>query len=264
MNQTLKEILEYDTNRFDEYISDSWMGHIKNIQNEFKVNPPHEFLKFPTVNLTMFLGGGDMINKEYDYLLNNPKWLNGLNENSFGCPDKFTKDETTSGSNIHHTFHLATYENTTKKNILDFDYILDFGGGYGCMGKILKNLNYKGKYIIYDIKFMSLIQKYYLEGIGLKENENFYLVNDLKDLPVFNENSLFIATWSLNEVPVKLRGEIKSIIKHFKGILIAYNYSFDKIDNISYFKEWEKELIEKSVVYNFQIKSLGHSNYLLM
>lgn len=267
MNQTLNEILKYDTDiLYDSDISKSWIGHIKHIQDEFKTNPPAEFLKFPTVKLTMFLDNCVMVNKEYDFVFANGlnKWKDGLQENDFGSPSKFIKDETTSGNTIHQTYHLANYENTTGKNVLDFDYILDFGGGYGCMGKTLKNLGYKGKYIIYDIKFMSLIQKYYLESIGLKENDNFYLVSNLNDLPTFNENSLFIATWSLNEVPVKLREEVKNIVKDFNGILIAYNRTFDGVDNVSYFSKWHLELMKKYVVYGFEMPFENHSNYLLV
>ena len=264
-SETLSKILAYNVGDIgDACVSESWNQHMKHIQNEFIKNPPDQFLKFPTVRLTIFCGNSEVTSREYDYLLNYPKWMAGLKDSVFGCPERFTRDETTTGNSVHQTFHLATYENTTGKNILDFDYIFDFGGGYGCMAKILKNLNYKGKYVIFDIEFMSLIQKYYLESIGLKENEDFYMVNDIKDIPSFNENSLFISTWSLNEVPVKLREEIKIIVKNFTGILIAYNYTFDNVDNISYFKEWEKDLLDKSVAYNFSIKLLGHSNYLLM
>ena len=52
-----------------------------------------------------------------------------------------------------------------KKNILDHDLLIEFGGGYGSMCRLIKNMGYEVFYIIYDLKHLNLIQEYFLSNI---------------------------------------------------------------------------------------------------
>jgi hypothetical protein len=49
---------------------------------------------------------------------------------------------------------------------------------------------------------------------------------------------LFIAMWSISEVPIQLREEVKPIVAQYDAALMAYQYAFDGIENEPYFRNW--------------------------
>ena len=88
------------------------------------------------------------------------------------------------------------------------------------------------------------------------------LVLNMTSAPNFDiEKSLFIATWSLSEAPIKIRENIESIISCFKYILIAYQHSHSGFDNLYYFNN----LVSKFDQYEWvdrKIKHLEGNSYL--
>lgn len=251
------------------YANASWLENLECMKREFFSNDIFGLLKFPTLQKTMFVGDCEAVDQEYDQILSDSnyetKWKFAMMENELGCPKLYHRNYLYSGNTIHQTYHLMMYEKRTGVDVLKSDYVFEFGGGYGNMCKIFRNMNFKGRYIIYDLDFFNLIQNYYLSSLGMIEGKDFDCVSSLDDLSAistnFTKQSLFISTWALNEVPVSLREEILKNLDNVKNYLLAYNFSFEGVNNIEYFESF-KNRFPKITWDNLIIETLKHSYYL--
>ena len=152
----------------------------------------------------------------------------------------------------------------TKVNFKKLSLIFEFGGGYGNMCRLINKMGFKGKYIIYDLPEFSSIQRFYLKLNNITD------VSCISDLGKLNtalakysnkKDRLFLATWSLSESPLLTRDQIKALVKNFKYHLISYQSSFDCIDNINYFDNFQKYLTTHRW-FNHEIKQLPNNHYL--
>jgi hypothetical protein len=105
------------------------------------------------------------------------------------------------------------------------------------MAKLINNLGFNGKYVIFDIPEFLALQKYYLRSADTIENFDF--IERIEKLEDSNPD-IFIATWSLSESPIKTRDEFLRKIGKPQYALIAYQANFESIDNIKYFQEYRK------------------------
>lgn len=157
-------------------------------------------------------------------------WKNFIEESNTGNPLRAPFYQNSSINMIHYAYHVDTFQRKYNKKIIDYDLIVEFGGGYGGMCRLIKKMGFNGKYVIYDLPEVTKLQQYYLE----KENclDNVILTNDDS---VFNEKyDLLIATWSLSEIPLKERDRV---IKSANDYLMAFQVNFDGIDNAKYFND---------------------------
>ena len=129
------------------------------------------------------------------------------------------------------------------------------------MARIFYRLNKKIRYDIFDTPIVSLIQYYYLKSlklnVGYKKNQ-FRLLNNHKDLINMKDrkSNLFIANWSLSEVPISFRKKFLHTIKCHEFFLISFQAYFENIDNLKYFKNVSK-LLNKQ----FTIKIIKNKFY---
>ena len=74
-------------------------------------------------------------------------WKKLLFENNVGNPVRYFLYPSSSGNKIFQTYHLKKYNDFSNLDFKKFDYVIEFGGGYGNMAstfkKINSNLNYK-------------------------------------------------------------------------------------------------------------------------
>lgn len=248
-------------------ISTSWENNISKLSDYMHTKDLHDFLKWDVVKYTMFVGNSPYVAKELFFLIrhNWKKWKSAIREVSFGKPTPFILYPYSSGNLIHHAYHLAKYEDITHQEATDFDYIFEFGGGYGSMARLFQNLGFEGKYIIYDIPEFSLLQTLYLENIGFKVSNNIEqrgisCISDINNIPVFNGKVLFIGTWSLSEAPVDLREEILHKV-NANSYLLAYQSGFDGVNNEEYFNKIKYEY-NKLKWEEFKIKHIPNNYYL--
>ena len=156
---------------------------------------------------------------------------------------------------IVHAFHLLQLHNATRLNFDQLKLVIEFGGGYGSMCRLFRQLGFKGAYVIYDLPEFSYLQEFYLQGLGLpvarlidqdlKAGYN-YLVTDTARLkqvsPKPGSSSLFVATFSLSESPDQLRQDILSLMQDCHYYLFAYQSKFDEVDNIAFFEEYAQKM----------------------
>lgn len=227
-------------------VAGSWENFKKATYNYLLKKDISNFLEWPIIKKTMFVNQAKFLDYEYNYLINNNKYLKILSEDLWGNPTRSDLDLSTSGNRIHHTFLIAKYEQEANQNIKNFKVIFEFGGGYGSFARLIHKLNFEGIYIIFDFDIFNILQYNYLEKFGYnifvqpdKTNGNgIYLFNDISKLHSFICNleiDLFIATWSLSESDLETRNNINSVLINSQHFLIAFQSEFDSINNVEYF-----------------------------
>lgn len=216
----------------------TWTFNRQDLRNNILENDPEQFLTWPIIKQTMFVGNAPYITKELKNLDNKYRQCITSTPWDFGRPqtmeyrfyDRRCITTDTCGNYIHQAYHLMTWEQSTKLNIKDLNTIVEFGGGYGAMCLICRRLGFKGDYIIVDFPEFNLLQGYYLSNtIGI---ENTYFIRANGKFPV--QTDLMIANCSLSEAPIKTRDEFISSL-NFKHHLVSYQPMWDGIDNIEYF-----------------------------
>jgi hypothetical protein len=187
-------------------------------------------------------------------------WKKLLIENSVGDPIRYFLYPKSSGNRIRQVYHLKKYFDYSKINLFRIKYILEIGGGYGCMAQIFKKINKNCTYVIFDTPEVNLLQYYYLQMNKIPvvmnkiEGMKVCLINKLTIIKKFNnivdknKSSLFIANWSISEMPIKLRDNILNRIKNFDYSLISFQEKFENINNINYFLRYKKKINKKCLV----------------
>ena len=161
----------------------------------------------------------------YEYLtimIHRPNWKHII-----------TTDGRIDSNKVHNAYHLMQFEESTNTNISEYTNIFEFGGGYGCLAKIIKTLNPHCDYTIFDVPTMSKIQKYYLRDYDVR------IINDIKDITK-KDMTLLIGAWSISEVPIVLREDIINRVcpAHY---FIGYQNKLNGIDNALYFNKLKQK-----------------------
>ncbi len=223
----------------------------------FKKRKIENFLREGFIQKMFFVHNRIFIYYELKNLQNNPRWNfyeKLLIEDHIGNPVRYFLYPRSSGNRINHVFHLSVLIDEFGLDIKKIKSVFEFGGGYGCMARIFSKINLNIKYFCFDTSWVNLLQFYYLKhnnlNVGFSKRNNFFLSSDLKKTRNFsNNNTLFIANWSISETPIRFRKKFEKIIKNSDYILISFQENFENIDNLKYFKE-----LQKKISYKFQIK----------
>ena len=202
-------------------------------------------------------------------------WKKLISEDNIGNPVRFFIYPYSSGNKIHQIFHLKKFNDFSEINLREFDNVIEFGGGYGNMAKTFKKINPEINYIIFDTIEVNLLQYYYLRKSNIKvtidcfKKKQVNLINNLKILRKtinkikYRKKTLFIANWSLSEVPISFRNKINFLIKSIDYQIISYQDYFEKINNKKYFEKIMKNNLRKkrmSIIQNMRSKT---NNYYL-
>lgn len=222
-----------------------WLENIINFKNHILTQDPKNFLQWDIIRKTMFIGNALFILKEFLYLRQNNwnKWKKAITEKKVVFTEPYMLYPKSSGNLIHYAYHLAKFEGISGKKIKDFDFIFEYGGGYGGMCLLIHNLGFKGKYLIYDFSILSALQNFFLKMNGIEKNDLCIdKINKVKKMIPKKGKKLFIATWSLSESPLQIRKITYSLIKNFDAFLIGYQGQFGDVDNRKYFEKYQKGL----------------------
>ncbi len=246
-----------------------WAKNIIQLKKQILKKNPKNFLQWAVIRNTMFVGNALFTLREFSYLKkhNWKKWEKAIVDKNFVKSEPYILYPKTNGNIVHHAYHLSQFEQITGQKIKDFDYILEFGAGYGNMCLLAHNLGFKGKYFLFDFPVFSAIQTYFLKMNGLSASQNektenmIYCLNNLRALQKIipkKGRGLFIATWSLSESPVKIRRKMLPILSKISNHLIGYQKQFNEINNQTYFKKY-REMFTKLKWKEWEIKQLkGH------
>ena len=263
----------------------SWKSNISDLMRCIQTDSIENFLKWDVIRKTMFVRTRPYIVKEFMFLLKNnwSQWKVLLEENKIGNPPKFFLYPKTSSNLIHHVYHVAVFFQKTGVHLNEINSILEFGGGYGSMCRVFRKLGFEGQYYIFDLPQFSALQHYYLQSLGFRSyfndlsvktnKKDNYCIYDIKLLKKIGQKKdnfktkkrLFIATWSLSESPLSIRNDVIPLIKNYDYYLIAYQKTFDEIDNLHFFKTFVENISKvnpKIKWIHFQIPHIKDNYYL--
>ncbi len=209
-----------------------WDEHRRNIRNHFKKDKISEFLKWSTIQATMYVGVNNATMKEYEQFLPQiSKWEKAITAPNFGGNEFFPGTQFCPNY-VHQAYVLREIEEYFEMNISTLDSIIEFGGGYGAMCAVASNHGFDGDYYLYDLSEISLLQEYYLSNIDI--------VAYFHDLPMITDGDLMIALYSLSEMPLDDREDFLDIYQT-KYYFIKFQEKFFDIDNIEFFSNWASD-----------------------
>ncbi len=200
-----------------------WTGWAGAIRQAFLDGVPIGFLAHPTVSYTMVFGrrrGIRLTGKLIDIVLQifgKKTTTTLLREDYIGLPTITNAGYMTSANRCHHASHLAYYTRECKKNFWDCDSIVEWGGGYGNMARIIRKMNPSITYIIIDLPELLALQYVYLSSIEGEENVHVIQPEEGMQIMLGKINLMtsqtaahinsglncdgFISTWAITESP---------------------------------------------------------------
>jgi len=229
-------------------VDGEWAQNEARLREAILVGDVSEFLCWPVVLDTMRFVSEEYNAQQLNALVADAaaaeRWLPALQESPVGYGAMYdVGSDTTSGNAIHAAAHLETFEDATGLRIEEMGAVVEFGGGYGCLCRLIHGLGFRGRYILHDLPVASLLQQYYVETVGVGGRVHY--TSCLDDLAERVEGlpgpRLFVATWSLSEAPPDLREVVWPLVDSFDAYLIAYQEQFEGVDNIDYFDSWQAE-----------------------
>lgn len=208
-----------------------------------KSNHLEGFLRKDFIQKMFFLHNRLFVFNELLELKKSKKWglyKRLLKEDEIGDPVRYFLYLQSSGNRINHTYHLHVLSEQLGLNIRKINEVFEFGGGYGCMARIFSKINNKINYTIFDTRIVNLLQFYYLKSLNLNVNFNknkIKLISKIKKTTKENKKSLFIANWSISEVPILFRKKFLKEITSREYFLISFQENFENINNLKYFQK---------------------------
>jgi len=227
----------------------------KKILNILKKEEITNFLRINFIQKMFFVHNRLFILKELIELKKDKNWTfykKLIEEDNVGDPVRYFLYPKSSGNRINHVYHLSVLSKEFNINLKKLNNIFEFGGGYGCMARIFSKINKKTKFTCFDTSIVNLLQYYYLKqnnlDVGFSKENKFYLISNIKNIKTKRSNSLFIANWSLSEIPIKFRKKFIKSINNSKLILICFQENFENINNLRYFENLKKKLKNKFII----------------
>lgn len=239
---------------------DIWAKVVNRLRYLILHEDPRKFLEWANLS-TMFVGNESYVAEELRYLQQHRqwsgKWREAIAESEVGQPTRFPAYPQSSGNLIHHAYHLSQFEEKTGRQVADLDFLVEFGGGYGSMCRLIHKLGFTGKYIIFDLAEFSCLQSFFLKSIGLpvRSLESFKTAKSgiliISDKDLLREGistrsqqalrSLFLATWSISETSIPFREEILGMVMASDAFLIGYQDRFGEVDNVDFFSNLKRK-----------------------
>ena len=261
------------------FVKKEWCGLQKRLEREILPSPKKDFLNGDVIRETMFVSNkGFQAIKQMMGLkrIFSKKFLKKiLKGDEFGKPLIKNNKYQTSHNLIHNLSHLGVFKQSGG-TLNGQKTIVEWGGGYGCMAKIIMRINSEITYIIIDLPLVSCIQNNYLVELFGKDHVNLILStknkikeNKINILPLgliksFKlKTDMFISTWALSESSKYSQDYVrKNNFFGAKNILMAYSKGSETFPRPI---EIEKDLINRGAILK-KVKNLKKNaeSYYLM
>lgn len=222
-----------------------WEQASNDIAQIVKENP-QSFLQHPIVKNMMFCDNDNIMRHELVELLEDKKtelllkvWPLISTVENFGAPSLLHGYDP---NTIHHVYHLNTHAfYIDEKIITEASHVIEFGGGYGNMARIIKQINPDCQYTLIDIPNILSIQQQYLQNTLSTKLFETVKFTTTEQLPEIQDCDFFIANWSLSECPVSLQKKVFNTnlfnAKHFLTSFHQCGNHIPFMQESSYFKE---------------------------
>jgi hypothetical protein len=223
--------------------SDFWRATCRDLVTMATENDPLFFMRWEPIRATMVHGATPSIIGSWWRLRRSPDWRDtwapALRHEQYGHPPPFPPMPATNAIAIEHASHLFRFREATGAAFHDAGCIVEFGGGYGSMCRLIHALGFRGNYVIFDLPHVLALQRYYLALHGIDTETNVQLTSDPDTVHHLIGEKQFsaISTWALSEMPISLRERIEPILQRpaCRKILLSYQARFEGNDNRAYF-----------------------------
>ena len=210
-----------------------WNDNRHRLRAQVANEDPRGFLRWDVVARAMVVSPQLYILRElWPLLLDWPQWRPFVEDPPRGHPWPFPLLPRTSANTIHQAYHLHRFEKATGQRLEEMEQIVEVGGGYGGLCRLVHRRGFRGRYIILDLPEFAALQRYYLEALGVAVVHNQEATPDLK--------TALVANWSLSEMTLVDREAVLAGCPALSAALIAYQETFDDIDNVAFFREWSE------------------------
>jgi hypothetical protein len=240
-------------------VTGEWAGLAADITRAIQEGSADAFLRLPPVMKTVHPRIRSRSRDYIRYLMASPRFSaqiqRALTESPVGRPLVNPHYPLSSPLLVQHGYHLVRLLEATGLELSALRLVVDFGAGYGSFFRLLRNLGYRERYLIWDLPVMCALQRFYLRNAfptgpaGQPPGNLEWLVSGepaavaaVSRQCTEQPSSLFIATWSLSETPLAVRERIAPALAGFGYILCAYQRRFGEHDNVQYFQSLEKAL----------------------
>ena len=229
-----------------------WLAYRRRFREDVLTRDPRRFLRWPVVR-PMYKRDAPYVGAQLAYLRAHPdwpsRWRPAIQESAVGDPRPFFDYPTSSGNLLYQAYQMCRFEDVTGARLPDVEFILEFGGGYGALCRLVYTLGFGGTYAIYDFPEFSALQQFYLRAHGLPTSTGtrrepgrpaIVTLSTLGELDELLEGRLpgraaFVALWSLSETPLQLRNAVMTRVKTFDLFVFGYNPRFADVDNTAWF-----------------------------
>lgn len=233
---------------------DIWHAYRRSFRATVLTRDPRRFLRWPVLH-PMYRRDAPYIGQWLAYLRAHPdwpsRWRPAIRESAVGDPRPFFDYRPSSGNLLHQAYQVCRFEDLTRVRLSDVDFILEFGGGYGALCRLVHALGFRGTYAIYDFPEFTALQRFYLRAHGLRVapgprvepgRPGIVTVSTLGELDAALEGrrpgpAALVGLWSLSEAPVDLRDAVMARVTTFDVFLFGYHPQFGEVNNTAWFAE---------------------------
>lgn len=234
-----------------DIVANEWQGFKDKIVQEFEKHPS-DFLRQKTISMTVHPNQQNIAKKYLDELKNNKfitkEIMPTLHDLPIGNPYVCEFFPLVSPQSIQHIYYFFLIKKYLGVFVADSEvcYVLELGGGYGNFCRLVYHYGYKGKYTIIDFSEMHSIQQHFLSYTSAHNKVLFKAINN-KNLSIqpAQGKSLFMATFSLNEMTIKDRQQVEGVLIQFDLIFIGYNKEIFSVNNVEYFEALAGRLVDQ-------------------
>lgn len=243
----------------EKFVTPLWHDFNKRTEKAFLPSPSFSFLNDGTIMLTMF--GGSSFEEEIRYLEKEYKKTELsrlLLEDYVGDPLLVSNKYITSFNSIRQLYLLTLYFENIHLSPDSISTVIEWGGGYGNMAKLLIRMSAKPQtYILTDTPLFCCLQWLYLSTV--LGSKNVHIIRSSKDkiltqkvniIPVGILESLthqihadlFVSTWGLSE---SSRYSQEYVAKHdwfgAKHLMLGYQKNSKNLPTAEYVGELAKK-----------------------
>ena len=175
------------------------------------------------------------------------RWAPAIREIPVGRPQPYAGHPESSEPTIQAAYTLSRLEAMAGRRVGEWEVVVELGGGFGNLCRLMHRLGFRGRYVIYDLAPFTLLQRYYLRSAGLLHDGDarIVLTSDVAELESAVATiapdawAAFVACWSLSETPLSLREQVRPLVERIGRYCIAYQERYGEVDNADYFtRHW--------------------------
>ena len=204
---------------------------------------PRFFMRWPPIKGTMVNGTSAFTATALSRLRQSAdwqsKWKPAITHRLHGHGPPFLPYPWTNGNTIMHAAHLCHFKQVTGRDWLDYPTIIECGGGYGSMCRLVQAIGFTGRYTIFDLPPVQALQRYFLTLHGAMGTQSVLFSDSLQVITAeTGPRAALMSTWALSEMPLPLRDEIVRLLEndHVEACLLAYQHHFEGTDNVTWFR----------------------------